>query len=716
MMLFLLLINNGNSQTPGQNKSILLSAVIQNNPAKITIKWQALIGSTAIKIYKKTKTSYSWGNPVTNDLPGTTVSWTDNNVEVGVGYEYRVTSSGTNYAFGYIFAGIDLPEIFSRGKVLLVYDSVSTDGLEFEINRWINDVEGDGYEVIKIAVDQNDKVSKVKEKIFNAYTNDPEDVKSVFLFGRVSVPYSGVIAPDGHVPDHQGAWPADGYYAELNGTWSDVLANNTGASSTRNQNKPGDGKFDQHTFPTDLELQIGRVDMHNLPSFSSSEKDLLKKYLNKNHAFRNKLFTAIDRALIDDEFSGYAEGFSASGWRSFSSLCGQNKTQAGNYLSALKENNYLWSYGCGAGNFKNCSGVIGSPDFVKDSLKGIFTMLFGSYFGDWDSPDDNLMRSALASGSTLANCWSGRPYWHFHHMALGESIGYSALVSMNNSGIYDYNNNQRGVHMALLGDPTLRAHIIAPVQNLVAVKNGNFAQLSWITSADTILGYNIYRKNDTVSIFEKINNKVVTDNFYTDTCLVYPGTYTYMVRCVKLEKTNSGSYYNMSCGKTATLVNSIYSPVIADFSYNSDGYKISFNNHSKNASTYIWDFGDGNTSYELEPVHEYAHKGSYKIELTSSSRCGKDTISKQIVILTGGFDDSFDQYAVFPNPAKEKILVFSKSENTSTLYKICDLHGKIVKNGIIGLKNTIDISDLNPGLYYLSLEKDGNPGIKFIKL
>jgi hypothetical protein len=716
IFLLVVLVNNANSQTPGQNKSILLSAVIQNNPAKITINWQALSGSTSIKIYRKTKTSSMWGDPLANDLPGTTVSWTDNNVEAGVGYEYRVISLSTNYAFGYIFAGIDLPEIFSRGKVLLVYDSVSTDGLEFEINRWINDVVGDGYEVIKIAVDQNDKVSKVKEKIVNAYNNDPQEVKTVFLFGRVPVPYSGVIAPDGHVPDHQGAWPADGYYAELNGTWSDVLANNTGASSTRNQNKPGDGKFDQHTFPSDLELQIGRVDMHNLPSFSSSEKDLLKKYLNKNHAFRNKLFTAIDRALIDDEFSGYPEGFSASGWRSFSSLCGQNKTQAGDYLTTLKENNYLWSYGCGAGNFKNCSGVIGSPDFVKDSLKGIFTMLFGSYFGDWDSPDDNLMRSSLASGSTLANCWSGRPYWHFHHMALGENIGYSALVSMNNSGIYDFNNNQRGIHMALLGDPTLRAHMIAPVQNLIVAKNGNIAQLSWTEPADTILGYNIYRKNDTINIFEKINDKLITSPFYTDSCVIYPGIYTYMVRTVKLEKTNSGSYFNMSTGKTTDLINSNYIPVTADFTYNAEGYKVVFNNFSKNASNYIWDFGDGNTSTDKEPLHEYAHKGTYKIELTSSSGCGTDTVSRHVVILTGGLNDSFKQYAVFPNPANEKIHVFCKSENTSIFYKICDLHGNISKTGIIGLKNMIDISDLKPGLYYLSLNKDENPGMKFIKL
>lgn len=716
VFLCVFLINIAHSQTPGQNKSVLLSAIVQNNPAKITINWQPVSGSTSVKIYKKTKTASSWGNPVANNLPGSTYSWTDYDVEAGSSYEYRVFSSGISTSFGYIFAGIDIPEIFFRGRVLLVYDTVSTEGLENEINRWVEDVEGDGYEVVKIAVDQNERVSKVKEKIINAFNNDPQNIKSIFLLGRVPVPYSGVIAPDGHVPDHQGAWPADGYYAELNGTWSDILANNTGASNIRNQNIPGDGKFDQHSFPSDLELQIGRVDMHNLPSFTFSEKELLKMYLDKNHSFRNKYFTAIDRALIDDEFTGYPEGFSASGWRSFSSLCGQNKILTGDYLSTLKENSYLWSYGCGAGNFKNCSGVIGSPDFVKDSLNGIFTMLFGSYFGDWDSPEDNLLRASLATGSILTNCWSGRPFWHFHHMALGESIGYSAMVSMNNSGIYDYNNNQRGVHMALMGDPTLRAHMIAPIQNLIAANTDNYAHLSWTASSDSIQGYNIYRKNDTINQYEKVNIKLVTDDFYTDSCLIYPGLYTYMVRSVKLEKTNSGNYFNMSTGKTATLINNKYAPVIADFTYNLDGYTLSLNNHSKNASGYVWDFGDGNISAEPDPVHEYAKKGTYKIELTANSQCGNDKISKEIIILTGSLSENDKYISVFPNPASEKILVFTDSGIIPGHYKIFDIHGRKVLEGNLDIKKEIDISDLTSGLYLLSLENDVQSGIKFIKL
>lgn len=716
VILCVCLLNITQSQTPGQNKSVMLSAVVQNNPAQITISWQPISGSTSVKIYKKTKTANSWGNPVADGLPANIISWTDNNVEIGEGYEYRVSSSGTNTPLGYIFTGIELSEIFYRGKVLLVYDSVSTDGLDKEINRWIDDAEGDGYDVIKIAVDQNDKVSKVKEKIIKEFNDDPQNVNSIFLLGRVPVPYSGVIAPDGHVPDHQGAWPADGYYAELNGTWSDVLANNTGASGIRNQNKPGDGKFDQHTFPSDLELQIGRVDMHNLPSFLSDENELLKMYMDKNHSYRNKFFTPINRALIDDEFQGYPEGFSASGWRSFSSLCGYNNIQAGDYLNTLKENSYLWSYGCGAGNFKNCSGVIGSSDFVSDSLNGIFTMLFGSYFGDWDSPEDNLLRASLAKGNILTNCWSGRPYWYFHHMAMGESIGYSARVSMNNAGIYDYNNNQRGVHMALMGDPTLRAHIIAPVNNLVAVNIGGAARLTWAAPADSIAGYNVFRKNDTIRYYEKINSKIVTDNFFIDSCLIYPGSYTYMVRSVKLEKTNSGSYFNMSTGKTASVINYEYAPVIADFTFNLGGYTISFNNQSKNASGYLWDFGDGNMSAEADPVHEYAKKGTYKIELTANSQCGNDKISKEIIILTGGFSGNDKYFGVFPNPATEKIQVSGDRLTNPVNYWIFDAQGRKVHEGYLDINGSIDISGFNPGLYLLTLENKDQSWIKFLKL
>lgn len=43
--------------------------------------------------------------------------------------------------------------------------------------------------------------------------------------------------------------------------------------------------------------------------------------------------------------------------------------------------------------------------------------------------------------------------------------------------------------------------------------------------------------------------------------------------------------------------------------------EVTFNNNSENADDYIWDFGDGNTSTEENPVHNYDEGGTYEVTL-----------------------------------------------------------------------------------------------------
>jgi gliding motility-associated-like protein len=45
-------------------------------------------------------------------------------------------------------------------------------------------------------------------------------------------------------------------------------------------------------------------------------------------------------------------------------------------------------------------------------------------------------------------------------------------------------------------------------------------------------------------------------------------------------------------------------------------------NHSSNADTYAWDFGDGKTSGLFEPDHVFTKKGDYQVELTATSSAG----------------------------------------------------------------------------------------------
>ena len=53
-----------------------------------------------------------------------------------------------------------------------------------------------------------------------------------------------------------------------------------------------------------------------------------------------------------------------------------------------------------------------------------------------------------------------------------------------------------------------------------------------------------------------------------------------------------------------------------------NGSTVTFSNNSDNADSYLWDFGDGNTSTDMEPVHSYATPGSYTVSLTAINNCG----------------------------------------------------------------------------------------------
>jgi hypothetical protein len=80
-----------------------------------------------------------------------------------------------------------------------------------------------------------------------------------------------------------GAWSADGFYGDMDGTWTDTSVTNTSSSETRIHNVPGDGKLDQNTIPSPLELAVGRVDLRNMqraPARTCSrDGSLLRRYL-----------------------------------------------------------------------------------------------------------------------------------------------------------------------------------------------------------------------------------------------------------------------------------------------------------------------------------------------------------------------------------------------------------------------------------------------------
>lgn len=695
-----------------QDASVELSAVVQANPPRITLNWIPNGSATQHFVYRKLKTGTSWGS-VIGTLPGSATQFVDSTVSVGVSYEYRVLRQADTYSgFGYINSGIEVPVVHSRGIIILVVDNKFSDSLAFEIQRLREDLEGDGWRVVQHNVSRTASAPTVKALIVDTYNQDKVNTKAVFILGHVRVPYSGDLNPDGH-PDHEGAWPADVYFADMNGSWTDNSVNVTVATDERHYNTPMDGKFDQTLIPSDLELQIGRVDFANMPSFAASEQQLLKNYLDKDHAYRNKLFTPVCRGVIDDNFGYFgAEAFAASGYKNIGPLVGPEHVKADDYFLTMQDSSYLWSYGCGGGWYQGAGGIGSTNDFANSNLKSVFTLLFGSYFGDWDS-QDNFLRAPLAQGTTLTNAWSGRPHWILHHMGLGETIGYSAKVTQNNNALYFFSYGGRFIHIALMGDPTLRNDIVAPVSDVDVMASGLDHIIQWSPSSDDVVGYYVYVKRPGEDSYTLLGSTPTEETMYTVSCVSDTGLLTYMVRAAVLQQSPSGTYFNLSRGVTDTITGTGIPVVEALADYTIAGSEVLFTDLSVNATSWQWEFGDGMISTDQNPVHEYKD-GFFNGTLIASNGCSADTFDFEINIFTGIHDIADDpSITLAPNPGSGIFaLTWPESYRVVSIEVFSQVGQSVFTSRDIQPGSELNLRALSDGLYIVHISHDGGVSYK----
>lgn len=693
------------------NSAVPVEAIVDPDEYRITLRWTPDTASNQTFIFRRQGTSNPWGNFVA-EIVGQTNEWVDTSVFPNNVYEYRMYKVADAFeGWGYITSGFNLEPVTNRGIILVVMP----DDLVSQLDEWNKimkpDLEGDGWGVKLITVSTDETPIAVKAKIVSAYQEDPAKTKALLLFGNVPVPYSGNIGPDGH-PDHVGAWPADVYYADMNGNWTDNAVNSTVANDERNDNVPGDGKFDQSVIPSDVELQVGRVDFSNLPGAGADELTLLKQYIQKNHEFRHGIWKAEKRGVVDDNFGFFnGEAFAASGLKNLAPLVGKDRIVQSDYITYLKDSTALWSYGCGGGNYQGAGGIGSSSDIFANQLQGVFTMLFGSYFGDWDSPTNNFLRAPLASGRVLTNAWSGRPHWQFHPMGLGETIGYCTRLTQNNSVNYFANFGDRQVHVALMGDPTLRQDVITPVQHVEAYEVGEKVEIQWQPSNDPAAEeYYIFIKHQEDLEYTLAGITNVGDNDYVLNCLADAGNYNVMIRTKGLTTTSSGTYYNLSQGVSDTFVytNPIFIDAAAEFVVL--GNSVAFTNLTANVDTFFWDFGDGETSMLENPVHNYL-PGNYVVTLIVGNDCAADTLVLNVQVLeTGVQDPKHFNLSINPNPANNFIqFTWDTYHGTEATISVFNNQGQqIVNSNKLQIQTNLDCSGWAEGIYFIRFQINDN--------
>ncbi len=527
-----------------------------------------------IYINRRQLGTYTWTS-VASALPAGTGSWIDNNVNAGEIWEYQVRRQNTwnfqsiNYdAIGYTIGALQNDNAVYKGEMILLVANDVVTSLPAKYNRLKKELTADGWFVNELVVprasnwDSGNEVVTIKNQIMSIYNNAPtnDKPKALFILGHVALPRSGstsVTAPDEH-DENQGARGCDAYYADMDGIYTDTATFNPGSLATPLAiNLPGDFKWDQDFFPSDVEMGFGRVDFADLTDLNLSEMTMLENYLDRLSNYRN-VAAGYDMGDKTGFYYGYDNSNDGT-YRSLPNISTPDKV----YQNYAGPNHNQWVQSNGP--FKMYMQNLSVPDINDWVTYGMDAAIYSSdqsYWGFGDVPQSGIysrVRSLLGADSKcVVTLWTTTGINIFHQACTGQPLGIAMQEIMNHNSNnqylekapqqYDEETWWNRTHFAFYGDPLVNLYQISPPSNItLSVSNGN-AVLQWVSSPDAaVMGYHIYESSTEFGKFQRISNAVVNGTSFT--IPNYQTGHWYMVKAVKIITSGCGQFIHTSIGK-----------------------------------------------------------------------------------------------------------------------------------------------------------------------
>lgn len=156
----------------------------------------------------------------------------------------------------------------------------------------------------------------------------------------------------------------------------------------------------------------------------------------------------------------------------------------------------------------------------------------------------------------------------------------------------------------------------------------------------------------------------------------------------------------------------------SDFTYTDLGSNnIAFTNESLNATSYLWLFGDGDTSTLQNPTHNYSTEGVYGVKLFAYKCELLDSTEQTITIKASGIkEQNSHAFNIYPNPTATTFTLTADSRFYGIDYKIYNVEGKNILSGKIKSEQTIiDLTDFSRGLYIIKINDDLRHKLKVVK-
>lgn len=225
----------------------------------------------------------------------------------------------------------------------------------------------------------------------------------------------------------------------------------------------------------------------------------------------------------------------------------------------------------------------------------------------------------------------------------------------------------------------------------IAVYSGDSCQ-NLLTGGETLIAANDDNPDYVVTQFSSILNL----------CGLTPGE-TYYLQV---------DGYNGASGNLQ--IDLVANPLTAAYISSATGLTASFTDASAPSAlitSYLWDFGDGNTSTDMNPSHTYAANGTYLICLTVTDTTGcAATICDTLTVTdipTSIFDAVNRGMVVYPNPSNGRFTVSFTGAEAEVLMEVTDIAGRLIYSEAETLTNgfskEIELDAAN-GTYLLQIK------------
>lgn len=128
--------------------------------------------------------------------------------------------------------------------------------------------------------------------------------------------------------------------------------------------------------------------------------------------------------------------------------------------------------------------------------------------------------------------------------------------------------------------------------------------------------------------------------------------------------------------------------------------------------SYSWDFGDGNTSTQVSPLHTYANEGQYRVRMTLDAGYCTEIVEEQMISLNFNSNaikgnELQQMLKLYPNPANDNVTLELDAIDIKMQHiSIFDAVGRVLLSQVVNNDSqiTINTSAFVSGVYTISIQ------------